>query len=520
MELDYSLLHKINCIKDSEIFTKDRLQALQPILENINTQTSILEVTHSPRFDLGRFYPDRNISPIVLSRHIKHTLFTYLDWIDIDMVKGHATILYEISKHNNITLASFKKYIDDFPGIVTMLQEYYGNISSDNIKNLFNVMIYGGGFNGWIQHLENNGSLFVTTNIHPFIASFKRECDNIISVVYLNNSAITQKIKGDETCEFKLKNKTMSYFCQTIENEIIHIVYKVLVKRKIIKSKEFALEYDGICFKKPDGIDLEDALEDVNATILSKTGFNVLMKWKGYSNEYIHHDIIDDMTKLEINEKQYIESFIITPETLDECETYAQFKNIFERSHFKCRSTAAYYKEDRLSKKDNSIELVYYTEHGIRTAYRDYNYEPQIGKKKIKYYIDEWFDDRNKRVYESMMCFPPPLICPSNVYNTWSPFSIVSCTALEKDTFGRCIIPEDISDELEHKYDFVCNHINAMCGYDPIAYNYLLYWFGNLFLYPADNASMPSIIGDPGTGKSQILKYASKIIPRFFLKNQ
>ena len=519
LELNYSLLHTIATMdSDPIVFTKERLTAMQPILENINKCTNILETTHSQRFDLGRFYPNDNISPIVLSRHIKHTLFSNLDWIDIDMVKGHVTILYELSKYNNVILPSFKRYIDDFQHIVDTIIKYYSTehqqgLSLDNVKNLFVRMIYGGGFSGWIESIQEDGIVFKTTDMHPFIDSFKKECDNLINWVYLNNSSITEKIKGSETCEYKLKNKTMAYFCQIIENEIIHIVYKVLYKNKIIKPKSFALEYDGICFKRPEAtIDLDEALEEVNATILSKTGLNVIMKWKPYLEQYVHTDIIYKLSNEPTSSIEYLET-IIAEETLDTCETYQQFKNVFEKNHFKCRSTAMYYKEDRYGCRDSSMELVLFSEQALRVAYRDYNYELETKTgKRIKYYINDWIDDRTMRVYEGMRCVPPPLTCPSVVYNTWVPFVVTTLTALEKDTLGNCIIPEDDRDEIEARYTFVCNHMLSMCNYDPVAYEYLKYWIAFLLSYPAEKSSMPNIIGSPGSGKSEMVNFIISLI--------
>ena len=522
LELNVDLLDKISK-SDHPEFTVERKEPLLPILAAINKTTSELEIRHSNRNGIGRFYADDNLSPIVLSRHIKHTLFTYLDWIDIDMVKGHATMLYEIAKANHIVLESFKRYIEDFDGVTKMIIRFYSldgesELTTDEVKNLFNVLIYGGGVGGWFDRCEQHGVMFKTKEIHPFITGFKNECDNLITIVYLNNSSITNAVKGSETQEYKLKNKTMSYFCQTIENDILHIVYKVLLKRKALKPKSFALEYDGLCFKRPDAsVDLDETLDEVNSTILSKTGLAVTMKWKPYSRDHVHQDIIDDLQNppviVEIVTEIPKEVDIVIPTTLGECETYEQFKIIFERTHFKCRSTALYYKEDRTACRDGSMELTIYTERTIRSAYRDMNHMVNVkGNLVKKYFIDQWFDDSQMRVYENMRCVPPPLICPSNVYNTWVPFTVMSLTALDKDSAGRCIIPEEDAIEIESRYDFVCNHIKAMCNHDPIAYEYLKYWIGYLLAYPAEKSSMPNIIGKPGGGKSEMLNFIISMI--------
>ena len=80
---------------------------------------------------------------------------------------------------------------------------------------------------------------------------------------------------------YKLKQRTISYFCGTIENEILFLSYKVLIKHGVITPKSFALEYDGICCKRPsEDIDLNAVVAEMNQTILSKTGLKIEMKLK------------------------------------------------------------------------------------------------------------------------------------------------------------------------------------------------------------------------------------------------
>lgn len=515
LQLDYQMLNMLWAFEHPE-FTVERKQALEPIIHAINKNTNILEVKHTPRYGIGRFYADNAMSPICLSRHIKHTLFTYLDWIDIDMVKGHATMLYEIARINNINLPAFKRYIENFNDIVETLIGYYSTenpITKDDVKTCFNVMIYGGSVNTWMNNLEERGIILSTRSIHVHIADFKRDCEKVITLVYLNNSKITDLIKGAETDEYKLKNRTMSYFCQTIENDILHHVYKVLLSKKVIQPKAFALEYDGLCFKSPDEtIDMDVLLDEVNEHIHLKTGLKIYMKWKPYDDVHVHHEVITQRNNIVpiatlVNEVPL--SIDCVQDTLETCETYAQFKNVFERNHFKCRMTSSYYKEDRTCSRDESIELISYTEHAIKIAYRDYNYIETTtkGKEKIKYFIDEWFDDTTIRVYESMRCLPPPLKCPSNVYNTWVPFAVTLCSALEKDEHGKCIIPEEDKDEIEKRYQYICKHIYTMCGKDEVSYDYFMAWLGYMLAYPSEKSIMPNIIGAPGCGKSEMINF-------------
>ena len=97
----------------------------------------------------------------------------------------------------------------------------------------------------------------------------------------------------------------MSYFCQAIENEILHIAYKFLIKQNIITPrKNVELEYDGLCFKMPENKtinELENIIIELNDKILRETTLNVKFKIKPYDNRHIHSDIIEK-TDIEINE--------------------------------------------------------------------------------------------------------------------------------------------------------------------------------------------------------------------------
>ena len=299
IQLDYILLKNI-MLSTKEIFTDDRKRLLLPILNKINRQTGILEVEHNPRYGLGRFYPNDSISPICVSRHIKHTLFSFLDWIDLDMIKGHPSMLYFIALANGIQLHAFKHYLENFEEVVETLSAFYSvdgeePLSKDNIKELFSILVYGGGFSTWIGKLQENNIEISCETKHEFIVAFSNECKDIMSIVYLNNPVIVQKIKGEITDEYKLKQRTISYFCGTIENEILFLCYKILLKYGIVKPKTFALEYDGICCKRPTGnIDLNAVVIEINQNILSKTGLDVKMKWKDYAAMYVHIDLIEE----------------------------------------------------------------------------------------------------------------------------------------------------------------------------------------------------------------------------------
>jgi len=241
VELDYLFLTLI-ANSDNEVFSEDRMKLLLPVIEATNPQTGVLKIKHNNRYNMGRFYPNNSISPICVSRHIKHTLFHYLNWIDLDMVKGHPSILYSIAKNNGLTLSAFKRYIDQPAFILSEMKQFYSiedaPLTTDDCKSIFNIKIYGGSHKTWLEQMGKEGKDVRTTEVHPFEVEFEKECRIIMDIIYHANQNIKNVVKGDITSEYKLKTKVMSYFCGTIENDILFLCYKYLCKMGIITEKK------------------------------------------------------------------------------------------------------------------------------------------------------------------------------------------------------------------------------------------------------------------------------------------
>ena len=118
-----------------------------------NVMTRFKEYTYKIREDtqkikyyqscnMGRFYGE---SIINFPKRIKHTLFYYGGFIDIDQVKGHPTICLELARKNNLKLEAFEEYVKNPTKIFNDMTLYYGEELEEHQKNwLFNLAIYGG----------------------------------------------------------------------------------------------------------------------------------------------------------------------------------------------------------------------------------------------------------------------------------------------------------------------------------------------------------------------------------------
>jgi len=303
-ELDYNILQLIYDSEDLQ--NKPEIRAnLLSVINSINKRTGILKINCSQRKGCGRFYADESKSLIPLSRSVKHTVFKYLGWRDIDMVKGHPSIAIEMAKAAGLRkLEAFETYAFDFDTIVKEISDFYsadlGNpLDKDNIKWLFNSMIYGGGFNSWIEGVEEGDENYPPkaiknrTVILPFIEKFIKERDFVMNKIYKENPALAKKVAASKETTYEKKCCVCSYWFQTIENHIVYKVAEFLLQRKILRSKRYGKEYDGLNIP-PVGIADEEALiNDVNCYVNLTIGMGVSFKFKSYDEETVINDAIE-----------------------------------------------------------------------------------------------------------------------------------------------------------------------------------------------------------------------------------
>lgn len=270
-----------------------------------------LVVKHNQRHGLGRFYADKNRSLIPHPRSIKHTLFLYGRWLDLDMIKGHPSIALEIFK-GILELNTIREYVENFKDIVEMLSLFYKTdgepLDTDNIKWLFSMMIYGGTPDGWREKLAKGGDGYESKTIinfkghHPFVMEFEKECLAMSDMVYSSNPSITTKVKKVDDKLRDKKNSTISYFFQIIENHIVYLVYELLVNMRIITPRKCGLEYDGLNIPMNGSVfDKDDTINVVNNFVFNDTGLNIKFKFKSYG-ESVVHKLIDERNNMVVAE--------------------------------------------------------------------------------------------------------------------------------------------------------------------------------------------------------------------------
>jgi len=159
-QLDKQLCNLILESKNPVFTDEMKIEFKKYVVDNIQND-GVLKVQHYQANKLGRFYAVDNKSIIPISKHIKHTIFKFLNYLDLDQTKGHATIANSIGDLNGKDFKYIKKYIHNFDDISDELIKFYSLpekqlLNKANIKDLFNIMINGGGFNTWIKNLAED----------------------------------------------------------------------------------------------------------------------------------------------------------------------------------------------------------------------------------------------------------------------------------------------------------------------------------------------------------------------------
>lgn len=279
---------------------------------------------------LGRRYADElqdhsywgNLT--IHSKYIKNTIFAYLGWRDYDQRKGHPTILAEIGRRNGNPLTAYEEYVAEggFDAICEELIPYYSvegetPLTRDDIKDLFNSTIYGGGHTGWVKNITWSGlsadeidkkeikgkkpkEMRNKQTKHPFYERFLADTQFITRRIYDANPALVARVRGtlpdDSNKEFSyLRNRVMSYFCGVLENEITFQAYKYCVDNGLAPKRGVDWGYDGFTTPPPPPYtDDSFHLNAMNEFVRERTGFKmVTIELKEIKPETIIQSVID-----------------------------------------------------------------------------------------------------------------------------------------------------------------------------------------------------------------------------------
>ena len=393
-------------------------------------------------YNFGRNFALKSMSLGCMRKAIRHTLMKQAGYQDIDMVNCHATILQQLCKSNDMACPQLDEYINNRDELLQAVKELY-NVDRDQAKKLFIILLFYGTFDTWKKDEE------LDENIEPsdYIVRLTNELKTI------GNTIIVENPKEVELCK-KLKKKNpkgsvVSLLLQSIEDHILSIIYN-----KLGRPKNVILSFDGLAILIADFPDID--LSPLEQEITNKTNFKMQLLVKELSYAV-------DPSELNVEEEKY---------------PYTEF----EKTHFKIKNSGMYCEIT----SDN--KYIFRKLGQLEEAYSHYP----------NGFIKNWTTaNPHIRIYDDVEFYPPPLVCPKNKFNLWTPFAM-----------------EEVK-EYEHKEEelqLLLKHILILSDNDEDTAKWLTNWIGQMIQYPAIKSRSPVLISKQGSGKGTLMKVIAKMI--------
>ena len=539
------------------LFSLESKREMKKIVDNISNG-SINQVRYSAkRGGVGRRYCDygenhnqqRNPSLTTISRNIRNTLYHYQGWKDFDFTASHPTCMSILAKKLNISTPRIDEWIEDKEPIIKMLSEHHSvegspPLQKDHIKKMICMALYGGGIITWATDIragnpyKNESKMKVqkvadgldsfkdwreirANHTHPYFNELKAECKVINERLWKNNREFRELVCDKNKTESEQMNQFTSYYLGVIENHCLYHAYKYFVDNDIIESRKCSLAYDGFTAKcKHPYTDFDFHLRECNQYIFDNTGFAMKLIDKKFDDSTIQLPIIQmrrDLPTAEVapavmeveaeamvNDSTVMEVEVDDIDEEDYDEKYLIWRNNHEKNHCKIIDSSLFLKST-FKEIDKTIYpmFVFMSKANLKDSYGNLNYTKinANGTKKKIFYINKWLEDNNMRSYQRCDSIPPPLKCPDDVFNTWTPSPF----------YGQDITPESPlwrQDAIE----LFTRHIDILCDHNSDASVYVLKWLAQYIQQPHIKTTHICITGEQGVGKSSAFGVYKKII--------
>jgi len=511
---------------NNPVFTPEMKSCFRNNVVN-HIKNNELKTEWRPNYGIGRYHPKGNISLTPISKYIKHTIYSHMEYIDIDMVRSHSSIAVEINKtlpkEQQLNLSAVQNFINNRDAIcdkcirLWSLDNEDNKLTRDDVKYLFNLTIYGGSFNTWINKYlcgdplyNRKGKLIHYDRLCQEYEDFQEQIKIFGRAIFRANDELDiyltdKKIEVGKMCEgettFSKKSRVVSFFYQAIENHIVYECFLYLVKKNIIEKSETTyyatLEFDGICIPYPPVLfDEAKILKKMNKRIKKETGLDVKMDWKKYKSDTIQQDIIEARRNGSNNEEseKKVENNEITQEQLSS-KDYNTHKIEFEKTACKIEDLGFYIKKIEYG---NEMSYIIKKKHELVASY-EHRHFFDVKKNKRVNFINTWVKDDNILLYKNVDTFPNQNDCDEYIFNLWVPF-----------LWERKAKPYTPN---EKGLQFWLNHLKILCGRQEDVYEYFLKWIAHVIQFPEiKTGKMPIFVSKEGAGKGSFIKFLEKLL--------
>lgn len=455
-----------------------RYQNIKTHLENYSKKIKDNKVVVKyikPRHGYGRVFPEGALGLMSIKRDYRNALLRD-NYYDFDLSNAQPEIVKNICKNNNINCPFVENYCNNRAKILDEISEKY-NVSNKIAKKLMLRLCFFGTFEGWAK--DNN----IDLQPMEFINGFINELRAIAGEIRKYNPTLYEFARKKQERENK-SNYLGCMFAFYLQEMELRIIEKIYVTIKNITDLMTVGNESNHCIYENDGLKLlkvnvnryggVDKVQKLMNSILIENNWGSLR----FENKEI---------ETKINLDLYRKNIEMIPEPDNSYETK---KTTFEENVFMLITSGTY------GCKING-ELVFKTERKLIETYRHIKYLDPV-KNRMVSFIVKWINDDQKRMYDGINVYPPPLRCPDNIYNLWEPFYVETIKDYEYNT---------------EAVNAFTNHLRVLCNHDEEIYTYILKFIAHMFQYPAEKPGrMPVFVSNEGAGKGSLMQFLSRMI--------
>jgi hypothetical protein len=551
-------------IPNDKIVRPEFIQTLKYMFKAIDPRTDLVTVAFKPRIaNLGRWiarrdqtaeriYPGICVgSQLQIPTFLRATIWAKHNMIDLDQHKSHPTLLATIARLVGVHTPALTDYLTNTDAVQQRLAAYWtanplSPVRTKDVKRLINRTVYGGGLTGWLEELRTGESTDVfegvstynsdvrielrNTDVPPeFYTALKEECRTIQDIVYNANPALLAALNPHPSLdENQKKRKLLAYFCGCLEHYISYTAMEVCVQMgNVLRTSNGRYQiiwgYDGFTFlpQNPRGFDVQLFLAELNTAVRAKLG-------TAFSLVEFRHKVVDESacfpTILADNdplwESREFRLYDLTPSESENPfkmtrseelqhwrrRPYSEWKENFERVHFKVEDPTRYGLAS-YNDRGSLVGVVWYDLGSLKHKYLNYMYLNEKKNKKTNQIekeeenaVSRWVCDPEMRVFLKADAYPAPLVCPRDVFNTWT------------DSPWHNSVVENPEEDQQYVQIFM-ELLKIVCGGDRNSEEFMIYWNADWVQRPAVKSGIiPVIIGSEGTGKSIFCTIIGKLV--------
>jgi len=364
---------------------------------------------------------------------------------DIDIANAHPVILHNLCKQQEIDCPYLFQYINDRENTLSRIMEA-DNITRTQAKKKVlvatnsnkNIKSASDFFKGYNREMKIIQDKFLLVEKYDYLKPFAKK-------------------------ETNFKGSFINHIMCVYENDLLQLIKKCCEDSQLIIH---SLMFDGLMVYG----DISD-------------GFLKVIE------EYIGKN--SDFKDIKLTIKEHNTTFELpdgyTPIVR---KSYKQVKDEFEK--FNCKVATSFVN----NKNDNNN---IYSRSDFITLHEAVKYWDLEKGKDVKF-INEWFEDENKREYDRLDSFPKKSLCPPSVYNLWEDYPIIKVDrSIDGDRNVKAV-------------DFFINHIKTLCNYEDKVIAFVLKWIAQMFQYPEHKTMELVFISSEGAGKGLFLEFFKTIM--------